>query len=86
MNNMNSETSQSKPSMDIVTLGERGQVVIPASLRERFHLEAGDKLMVFCKGQMIGLMPAEQLRAHVDELASKLAAIDEVNQNNSEEK
>lgn len=87
MNNMNSDTNQPKSSLDIVTLGERGQIVIPASVRERFHLEAGDKLMIFCKGQMIGLMPTEQLRAHVDELATKLAAMEEeVEQSTPEEK
>jgi AbrB family looped-hinge helix DNA binding protein len=31
-----------------VTLGERGQVVIPAEAREQMGLEAGDKLLAFC--------------------------------------
>ncbi|MFW5867170.1 MAG: AbrB/MazE/SpoVT family DNA-binding domain-containing protein [Armatimonadota bacterium] len=31
-----------------VTLGERGQVVIPADARELMGLEAGDKLLAFC--------------------------------------
>ncbi|MBC8104263.1 MAG: AbrB/MazE/SpoVT family DNA-binding domain-containing protein, partial [Cytophagales bacterium] len=29
-----------------VTIGERGQVVIPAEARKRFHLEPGDRLLV----------------------------------------
>ena len=30
-----------------VTLGERGQIVIPKKAREVFHLKAGDQLLVF---------------------------------------
>lgn len=30
-----------------VTVGERGQVVIPAEVRKQFHIESGDKLLVF---------------------------------------
>jgi|GEM_PF-734610 AbrB family looped-hinge helix DNA binding protein len=29
-----------------VTVGERGQVVIPAAARKRFHIEPGDKLLM----------------------------------------
>ena len=31
-----------------VTMGERGQVVIPAGAREQMGLEPGDKLLAFC--------------------------------------
>ncbi len=31
-----------------VTLGERGQVVIPAEARDQMGLQAGDKLLAFC--------------------------------------
>jgi AbrB family looped-hinge helix DNA binding protein len=31
---------------DTVTVGERGQVVIPAKARRDFHIKPGDKLMV----------------------------------------
>lgn len=31
-----------------VTLGERGQVVIPADARELMGLQPGDKLLAFC--------------------------------------
>lgn len=30
-----------------VTVGERGQVVIPAEVRKLYHIESGDKLLVF---------------------------------------
>ncbi|MFW6437551.1 MAG: AbrB/MazE/SpoVT family DNA-binding domain-containing protein [Armatimonadota bacterium] len=31
-----------------VTVGERGQVVIPADARELMGIQAGDKLLAFC--------------------------------------
>ena len=32
-----------------VTIGERGQLVIPAELRKALHIKSGDQLMVFAK-------------------------------------
>jgi AbrB family looped-hinge helix DNA binding protein len=29
-----------------VTVGERGQIVVPAEARKRFHIEPGDKLLI----------------------------------------
>ena len=29
-----------------VTVGERGQIVIPAEARKRYHIETGDKLLI----------------------------------------
>jgi AbrB family looped-hinge helix DNA binding protein len=42
-----------------VTIGERGQFVIPAELRKALHLKPGDQLMVFSKPdkKVINLMP-----------------------------
>jgi AbrB family looped-hinge helix DNA binding protein len=45
------ETGQKQFSWDdhfygAVTVGERGQVVIPASARKRFNIEPGDKLLI----------------------------------------
>ncbi len=42
-----------------VTVGERGQLVIPAELRKALRIKAGDKLMVFAKldKKTISLMP-----------------------------
>ena len=43
----------------IVTIGERGQLVIPAGLRKVFKIKTGDQLMVFAKEdiKMINMMP-----------------------------
>lgn len=39
-----------------VTVGERGQVVIPAQVRSEFGIQAGEKLLVFRHPAKIGLM------------------------------
>lgn len=63
--------------MDIVTVGERGQVVIPAAIRESIGLSAGDKLMVFTKhSDMICLIPATSMRKLVSILTEQLADIE----------
>lgn len=41
-----------------VTVGERGQIVIPASLREKQGINPGDKLLVFGHPSGHGLMLA----------------------------
>ena len=44
-----------------VTVGERGQVVIPSELRKALNIKSGDQLMVFAKldKKMINLMPSK---------------------------
>jgi len=39
-----------------VTIGERGQIVIPAEAREAYGLRAGEKVLVFQTPDHIGLM------------------------------
>ncbi len=39
-----------------VTVGERGQVVIPAETRERMGIRPGDKLLVFAHPQGMGVL------------------------------
>lgn len=39
-----------------VTVGERGQVVIPAEARKRYHIETGDKLLVLGPPHDKGIM------------------------------
>jgi len=57
-----------------VTIGERGQVVIPAEIRKIFKVKPGDKLIVFAKpGGMIGLVPAEEFNQFLSEAAEMLA-------------
>jgi len=57
-----------------VTVGERGQVVIPAQIRKAFKVKPGDKLIVFAKpGGMIGLVPAEEFNQFLSEGVEMLA-------------
>jgi AbrB family looped-hinge helix DNA binding protein len=39
-----------------VTVGERGQVVVPAELRERLAIRAGDKLLAFAHPNAMGVV------------------------------
>ncbi len=39
-----------------VTVGERGQIVVPAQAREDFDLNPGDKLLVFGHPHRVGLI------------------------------
>ncbi len=56
-----------------VTVGERGQVVIPAGIRRSFKIGPGDKLIVFVKHGMISLVPTEEFNQFLDEAAKMLA-------------
>jgi AbrB family looped-hinge helix DNA binding protein len=56
-----------------VTVGERGQVVIPAELRKSFKVKPGDKLIVLAKHDMINLIPAEEFNRFLDHAAELIA-------------
>lgn len=56
-----------------VTVGERGQVVIPAQIRKLYKINSGDKLIVFAKHEMIGLIPAQEFNRFLDEAAEMIA-------------
>ena len=47
-----------------VTVGERGQIVIPAEGRKRMGLEAGDKVLVFYYPYVNGVMIAKVDQMH----------------------
>ncbi|HEX3081918.1 MAG TPA: AbrB/MazE/SpoVT family DNA-binding domain-containing protein [Candidatus Saccharimonadia bacterium] len=74
---MNKHTGEKNSSMDFVTIGERGQVVIPQPIRESTGLNAGDKLIVFTKhNEMICLVPASSMRRLVDVLTEQLSDLE----------
>ena len=59
-----------------VTVGDRGQVVIPVQARKQFHLKGGDKLVVFAKEDgPIAFIPAEQLTRFLEHTTEILAKI-----------
>jgi len=85
MKNMLHSTNP-RSGMDMVTLGERGQVVIPAATREQLDLKPGDKLMVFTKhNELICLVPASSMRHLVDVLNAQLAEIETDTPNTKQE-
>jgi len=56
-----------------VTIGERGQLVIPAQLRKALHIKSGDQMMVFAKPdkKVINLMPEKDFSQFLEK-ASKI--------------
>ena len=55
------------------TIGERGQIVIPAELRKALNIKSGDQLIVFAKPErrVISLIPSKDFSKFL-ERASKL--------------
>lgn len=50
-----------------VTLGDRGQIVIPKAARDRFGLKAGDRMIVASDEVGIALFPAEFFESKMKE-------------------
>ena len=58
------------------TLGEKGQVVIPAEARQAMGLKSGDKLLVFGMGHnMVTIAKSEQLDRMADSMSKHLECI-----------
>lgn len=55
------------------TVGERGQIVIPADIRKMFNIKSGDKLIVFAKHEIIALIPPAEFNRFLDEAAEMIA-------------
>ena len=59
-----------------VTVGERGQIVIPAEVRKMYSINSGDKLIVFTKpGAPVCLVPAEQFNDFLTHMSGMMAKI-----------
>ena len=65
---------QGKNIWGSVTLGDRGQIVIPKPARDKFALKAGDRLIVASDEIGIALLPAEAFESRMREF---MAAISE---------
>lgn len=57
-----------------VTVGTKGQVVIPADAREELDIQTGDRLYVVGseKGKFVGFIKEEQLRKMIDHLTDNV--------------
>jgi AbrB family looped-hinge helix DNA binding protein len=56
------------------TVGERGQIVLPAKLREDFHITKGDILLVIGNAETyrIGLVNPETMSMFLDQLSKQI--------------
>ncbi len=69
----------SKRLIGITTLGEKGQVVIPADMRNALKLKKGEKLLVFAKGEdTLGLTKISNVKQFADYLASHLDTLQDI--------
>jgi AbrB family looped-hinge helix DNA binding protein len=60
----------------VVTIGERGQVVIPADIRKMRNIKSGDKLIVVSKqGGPIGLIPAHEFNRFLSEATKVMSKL-----------
>jgi AbrB family looped-hinge helix DNA binding protein len=57
-----------------VTVGERGQVVIPAELRKELEIQAGDKLLIWKhpSGKGVMLFPIDAMREFMNRMLANL--------------
>jgi AbrB family looped-hinge helix DNA binding protein len=63
------------------TVGERGQIVIPAGARQQLDIRPGDKLMIFSNlhgKRSLSVMKAEQVTEYVSRAMAKLSRIEEI--------
>jgi AbrB family looped-hinge helix DNA binding protein len=69
MPNSTDSCSVEKMFFGTVTVGERGQVVIPAEARKEFGIETGDKLLVFAHHEHgISMVKIDAVQRFVDVL------------------
>ncbi|HHX28694.1 MAG: AbrB/MazE/SpoVT family DNA-binding domain-containing protein [Bacillota bacterium] len=68
------------------TVGERGQIVIPAGARREYGLEIGDKIMVFASRHGLGLMliKAEHVTRMLSDTIDQLGKIVQASANPDE--
>jgi len=61
-----------------VTVGERGQLVIPAALRKALKIKSGDQLVVFAKPdkRTISLMPEKDFSRFLENAARVISKLE----------
>ena len=66
-----------QPFYGAVTVGERGQVVIPVSARNRFGIRPGDKLLVFgVPGGGVALFKVESISRFISAAMDRLTSME----------
>lgn len=56
-----------------VTIGDRGQIVIPKATRDHFAIKAGDRMIVLSDETGIALIPAELFENRMQEIMNKIS-------------
>ena len=56
-----------------VTLGERGQIVIPKAARDKLGIKGGDRLIIASDEIGIALIPAEYFESKMQEIMDRLS-------------
>lgn len=64
---------QGKNIWGSVTLGERGQIVIPKPARDKFGLKGGDRLIVVSDEHGMALIPADYFESRMQELMAAIS-------------
>lgn len=61
-----------------VTIGERGQLVIPAKLRKEFDIKSGDELMVFAAldKKVVSMMPVKDFSQFLNRAAKLISKLE----------
>ena len=63
------------------TVGERGQIVIPAGARQKLEIKPGDKLLIFSGirgGHGLAVMKSEQVAEFVSRSIARLTRLEEM--------
>ncbi len=76
---MTKECKKDKKFYGTTTVGEKGQVVIPAEARQYLKLKKGEKLLVFgFNNDMLAFSKLEHLEKFASHLSEKLKTIKEI--------
>ena len=73
---MRTKLSQDIASFGTATIGERGQVVIPAEIRKRLRIKNGEKFIVFLvHSEAVIFVPANRFGRMMSEFDKKVAKL-----------
>lgn len=67
------------------TVGEKGQIVIPAEARDKLSIKNGDKLIFFSHGQLLHLIKADELDSVLDRFAARFEKLNHLRDKIKEE-
>ncbi|MEI6267003.1 MAG: AbrB/MazE/SpoVT family DNA-binding domain-containing protein [bacterium] len=56
----------------VSSLGERGQIVIPAKMREEIGLEKGDNFVFVSRDKFIGMIREEDMTGYLKEMLDQI--------------